>query len=310
MAVYTVIEPHELQAFLSTYTVGELVTYHGIIQGITNTNYRVKTTSGQYILTIFEDMNSSELVFYLQLTTYLEKHGITCPTPVALKNGNLASQLKNKPAALIHYLEGIPSESPSMQQCNQVGAMLALMHEATLFFPLKQVNPRGPNWWNQQAKQLLVFLPPAEKRMLESELNWLNSRLEKDLPNGIIHADLFKDNVLFWKNKVNGFIDFYYACNGIFIYDLAITINDWARTPANTINLSLEKAIMAGYESNRPLLNQEIDYLPIAKRAAAIRFWISRLHDLYFPKKGTIMNTKDPREFYHLLNLYRSQQSY
>ncbi|QRN40636.1 MAG: homoserine kinase [Neisseriaceae bacterium] len=307
MSVYTTFDLKTLETFLENYSLGELITYRGISGGITNTNYFVDTTHGRYVLTIFEQLKAEELPFYLNLTLFLNQHQIACPAPVPQINGKLFGFLKHKPAILVTCLNGSAVEYPNEQQCFNVGAMLAKMHVESTYFSQTMSNPRYKLWWNNKSNQLFNLLPRNDQLLLKDELNFLNNHMIENLPNGIIHADLFRDNVLIYNNEVAGFIDFYYACNGLFIYDLAITINDWSRTQENTINIEQEKAILAGYERIRALTDQEKEYFLIAKRSAAIRFWISRLLDFHFPVSGEITFTKNPDDFRNLLLFYRQK---
>ncbi|MCV2503262.1 MAG: homoserine kinase [Neisseriaceae bacterium] len=307
MSVYTTLKFQELEGFLENYELGELITYKGISGGITNTNYFVDTTHGRYVLTIFEQLKAEDLPFYLNLTLFLNRHEVACPAPVPRIDNQLFGFLKNKPATLITCLNGAEENHPNQEQCFNVGMMLAKMHLESADFTETMPNPRYQSWWNNEAERLIDLLPKEDQLLLQDELHFLNKHMTTYLPNGIIHADLFKDNVLMYHDEVAGFIDFYYACNGLFIYDLAITINDWARTPQNKINSEQAQSLLAGYESLRPLSIQEKEYFSIAKRSAAVRFWVSRLLDFYFPAEGEMTFTKNPNDFRDLLLFHRQE---
>ncbi len=301
MSVYTSVSTQDLQGFLQRYDLGELITHKGIAGGITNTNYFVDTTHGRFVLTLFETLQLAELPFFLKLKEHLNRHGVACPAPVAQKDGTLASVLCGKPAALITCLNGADVAHPNERQCFAVGAMLAKMHVAGQSFPERMDNPRGAGWWTESAEKLSVCLSPQDRYLLDNEIAHL-ARCYQDLPGGIIHADLFRDNVLMYYDEVAGFIDFYYACNGTFVYDLAIAINDWARDEQTaSLHAARRAAMLAGYESVRPLTEPERVALPDAHRAAAVRFWVSRLLDFHFPAEGELTFTKDPNVFRDLL---------
>ncbi|MDO5685783.1 MAG: homoserine kinase [Neisseria sp.] len=306
MSVYTSVSTQDLQDFLSRYDLGELITHKGIAGGITNTNYFVDTTHGRFVLTLFETLQLEELPFFLKLKEHLNRHAVACPAPVAQKNGALVDVLCGKPAAIITCLNGADVEHPNERQCFAVGAMLAKMHLAGQSFPERMDNPRGAAWREASAQRLAGCLSPQDAYLLNNELAHL-AACDTDLPQGIIHADLFRDNVLMYYDEVAGFIDFYYACNGTFVYDIAIAVNDWARQhDAYRLNAVLQAAMMAGYESVRPLADAERAALPDAHRAAAVRFWVSRLLDFHFPPEGELTFTKDPNVFRDLLLSFRA----
>lgn len=301
MSVYTSVSDDEMRTFLTQYDLGAFVSLQGIAQGITNSNYFLSTTTGRYVLTVFEVLKQEELPFFLQLNLHLSDNGVACPAPIARKDGKLDSVLAGKPACLVTYLKGSDTSWATETQCFHTGAMLAKMHVAGQNFPLKMENPRYDKWWSHACKQLLPVLRFEDAQLLKEEISFLNNNLGEHLPSGIIHADLFKDNVLLDGEKVAGFIDFYYACNGNFMYDLAIAVNDWARTADNKLDMPLHNAFIKGYESVRPLSDGERTYFPIAQRAGCIRFWVSRLLDFHFPQPGEITFIKDPNAFRDLL---------
>ena len=304
MSVYTTVSDSQMQAFLSHYDIGQLQSLQGIAQGITNTNYFVSTDQGRYVLTIFEVLALADLPFYLQLMQHLSRHDVACPEPIARSDGQLAAMLNGKPACLVSCLNGQDVTEPNVTQCFAVGAMLAKMHVAGQNSSLSMSNPRHQVWWTTEAQRLEPLLPAEDAALLQQTISDLAAHPDDDLPHGIIHADLFKDNVLLKGDQVAGFIDFYYACDGSFVYDLAIAINDWARTGEHTLDTALQQAFMAGYQSIRPLTAAELAYLPMAHRAACIRFWVSRLLDAHFPPEGELTYTKDPNVFRNLLQTW------
>lgn len=301
MSVYTAVGDDVMRDFLLRYDLGELIALKGIAGGITNTNYFVDTTHGRFVLTLFETLQLAQLPFFLELTDHLNRYQVACPAPIAQKNGRLCDVLCDKPAAIISCLNGADVSAPNEKQCFAVGRMLAKMHLASQQFPQKMANPRGADWWESVAKTLSKYLPEDDDWLLNNEIHYLQKQNKQGLPEGIIHADLFKDNVLMYYDEVAGFIDFYYACNGLLVYDIAIALNDWTRNEHNQLNPLLQAAFLGGYQSIRPLSDDEADYLPTAQRAAAVRFWVSRLWDAYFPTEGEMTFIKNPNEFRTLL---------
>lgn len=301
MSVYTTVSDEEMRVFLADYDLGEFVALQGIAQGITNSNYFLTTSTGRYVLTVFEVLQQEELPFFLELNQHLSRNGVACAAPIARKDGRLDSVLAGKPACLVTCLQGSDTSWATEAQCFHTGAMLAKMHLAGQSFEKKMENPRYTDWWHDACSQLLPVLNEDDARLLQNEIAAFDRNRRDDLPSGIIHADLFKDNVLLDGETVAGFIDFYYACNGDFMYDLAIAVNDWARTADNTLDHTLEAAFIRGYESVRPLSDKERAYYPIAQRAGCIRFWVSRLLDFHFPQSGEMTFIKDPNVFRDLL---------
>ena len=301
MSVYPSVSDAQMRDFLLQYDLGDFVSLQGIAQGITNSNYFLTTSTGRYVLTVFEVLKSEELPFFLELNQHLSQNGVACAAPIARKDGGLHSMLAGKPACLVTCLNGSDTGWPTEAQCFHTGAMLAKMHLAGQDFPLKMKNPRYDGWWHDACTQLLPVLDSEDAKLLQSEITALDKNLGEHLPSGIIHADLFKDNVLLNGDEVSGFIDFYYACNGNFMYDLAIAVNDWARTADNKLDPVLYDAFLHGYESVRPLSDEEGAYFPTAQRAGCIRFWVSRLLDFHFPQSGEMTFIKDPNAFRDLL---------
>lgn len=309
MSVFTVVSDDELGAWLTQYNL-QLVSFEGIAAGVTNTNYFVTTTHGRFVLTLFETLRLDELPFYLHLMSHLAQHGVACPAPLADRNDQLASMLAGRPACLVSCLAGADVSDPSAIQCRAVGDMLASMHCAGASFTLRMDNPRGPRWWGQMADTLTPFMTAEDANSLRQEVDFQSQHRFSHLPRGVVHADLFKDNVLMNGDAIAGFIDFYYACNDILIYDVAIAVNDWARGADGEIDAERARALLAGYQAVRPFSQEEIQAWPTMLRAAALRFWTSRLLDLYQPMAGALTYTKDPAVFQKLLNAHRQRQDF
>lgn len=302
MSVFTHVSDSDIQHFLQDYDLGNFVRLEGIAQGVTNSNFFLTTTQDTYVLTVFEALQQHEVPFFLQLKQHLSNKGIACPAPIARRDGRLDATLCGKPACLVSRLNGRDQNQPNTTACHNTGAMLAKMHLASQDFPYPVLaNPRHADWWQAAATRLNEHLTANDRQLLQDEIAFLTQHPDTELPHGIIHADLFKDNVLLDGDQVAGFIDFYYACRGSFVYDLAIAINDWARTADHQTEAHTHQAFLTGYQSVRPLSQAETDYLPIARRAAAVRFWVSRLLDLHFPQAGEMTFIKDPNVFRDLL---------
>jgi homoserine kinase type II len=302
MSVYTRIERSELEEFLRHYPLGELVDYSGISAGIENSNYFVTTRQGQFVLTLFETMAAVELPYFLDLMAHLAEHSVPSAHPQADRQGHYLRSLKGKPAALVQRLRGNSIEQPTRLQCAAVGTALGRMHTAGLSFPSRRANPRGPHWWANTACKLIPRLVPDDVELLSSELRFqAGARHSCDLRRGVIHADLFRDNVLFVGESLTGIIDFYYACNDLLLYDLAVTVNDWCSNADGSLQESLLESLLNPYQQQHPFSPAEQQTWPVMLRAAALRFWLSRLHDQHFPRKGEITHTKNPDVFKRIL---------
>lgn len=301
MAVFTSVSEQEFSAWLANYSLGSLLELQGIASGIENTNYFVTTSNGRFVLTLFEKLKADELPFYLNLMAHLARHGIPCPSPVANRHDQFLGELNGKPACIVSRLAGKSLTRPSAENCAAVGAMLGQMHEAGLSFEEDMRNPRGAEWRASAAKQVLPFLSLQDASLLQDEVDFHALHTLAALPRGIVHADLFRDNVLFDGERVGGLIDFYFACNDCLLYDVAITVNDWCMGESSTLDVARTRAMLDAYHAVRPFNAQEVKMWPVALRAAALRFWISRLYDLHLPRGGELVNAHNPDQFKHIL---------
>ena len=301
MSVFTTVSPDDLRHWLQDYAVGELHDLRGISAGIENTNYFVTTGTGRYVLTLFEKLTARELPFYLNLMAHLAERGVPSAHPVADRAGHYLGTLKGKPAALVARLDGNDVSAPTAVQCAAVGAVLARLHLAGESYPAKMDNPRGPKWWNGVLHDVLPFLPAPEAALLQDEVCFQSQYRFSDLPRGAIHADLFRDNVLFTGDRVAGVIDFYFACTDVLLYDIAIAVNDWCINADGALDDTRARAFLDAYAALRPYTAVERGAWPVMLRAAALRFWVSRLHDFHLPRAGELTHAKDPGHFRRIL---------
>ena len=304
MSVYTPVSAAELTAWLANYSVGRLVACEPIEAGIENSNYFVTTSQGRYVLTLFERLPAQELPFYLDLMAHLARHGIPCPAPIADLTDHYLQRLNGKPAALVTRLPGRSLERPQASHCAEVGALLARMHLAGRSYGAYLDNPRGPKWWRVAAGDVASFLDPARQKLLADELQFQSEHRFPDLPRGPVHADLFRDNALFEKGRISGVIDFYFAGVDCLLYDVAVCVNDWCLVDARTdprLEETRTRALLEAYAAVRPFAPAERAAWEAMLRAAALRFWLSRLHDFHLPRPGMLVHAHDPEHFRLLL---------
>ncbi|HET7314796.1 homoserine kinase [Salinisphaera sp.] len=308
MSVYTRVEADDLCALLAHYAVGELEDFAGISAGVTNTNYFVDTSLGRWVLTLFEQVDESELPFFMQLMDHLAGHGVPCAHPVARDDGGFLSRVRGRPAALVYRLSGASETAPGPDHCRSLGGVVAEMHRAVSGFTPVQKNARNLDWVAAAARRLNGLMDTAEHALLAEEIAFQQEAigtLYAELPAAVVHADLFRDNVLFDHARVSGLIDFYYACHDYLLFDLAIICNDWAFGDDERYRPAFWQAFMHAYTRRRAPTDAEIAAWPAMLRAAALRFWASRLIDAYFPMSGEVVHIKDPAPFKRLLLAHR-----
>jgi homoserine kinase type II len=306
LSVYTPVAEAELDAWLGNYSVGRLQSLEPIEAGIENSNFFVTTTQGRYVLTLFERLPAAELPFYLDLMAHLARHGIPSPAPIADLADHYLQQLNGKPAALVTRLPGASLEHPGERACAELGALLARMHLAGRSYPGYLENPRGPRWWRRAAAELKPFLKGEESALLEDELAFQVQHRFPDLPRGPVHADLFRDNALFEDGRISGVIDFYFAGVDCLLYDVAVCANDWCLDASLGLERARSDALMRAYDAVRPLTPAERVAWPVMLRAAALRFWLSRLHDFHLPRPGMLVHAHDPAHFRRILECRRA----
>ena len=310
MAVFTEVAPDAAAALVARLGLGKLVALAPCASGIENTNYFCDTTTGRYVLTLFERLTAEQLPFYLHLMKHLAERGIPVPGPHADASGEILLAVCGKPAAMVDRLPGSHRLAPDAPHCAQVGAMLARMHLAALDYPRVQPNLRGLAWWERTAPQLLPHLDAGQRELMCSELGFQQqlaaSAAHASLPRGPIHADLFRDNVMFVDgpqgDRLGGFFDFYFAGVDAWLFDIAVCLNDWCADP-DSGRLAEERAaaFVGAYAAVRPLTHAEVRLMPALLRAAALRFWISRLWDLHLPRDAALLAAHDPGQYERVL---------
>ncbi|MEO5322063.1 homoserine kinase [Mesorhizobium sp. CC13] len=313
MAVYTDVTEGELEAFLRNYPVGDLLSYKGIAEGTENSNFLLHTTTGSYILTLYEKrVEKSDLPFFLGLMQHLAHKGISCPLPVDGNDGNVIGTLAGRPAVVITFLEGMWMRRPTVAHCREVGKALAGMHVAGQDFAMTRPNALAIDGWRKlwdAARPRADEVEPGLAREVDADFAEFEKGWPKGLPSGVIHADLFPDNVFFLGDELSGLIDFYFACNDLYAYDLATCLNAWCFEKDFSFNLTKGTALLDGYQSVRPLSEDEKAALPILARGSALRFMLTRLYDwLTIPDGGLVMK-RDPMEYIRRLRFHRAIRS-
>jgi homoserine kinase type II len=314
MAVYTDVAADELGEFLSQYEIGELLSYKGIAEGVENSNFLLHTSSGYFILTLYEKrVAKSDLPFFLGLMTHLASRGLSCPQPVKNKSGEALSALAGRPAAIISFLEGVWPRKPNTAHCAGVGAALAQMHLAGADFPMVRANALSVSGWRplfEQAAPRAEEVQIGLRDFLAAELGSLEGNIwPKDLPIGVIHADLFPDNVFFLGERVSGLIDFTFACTDMLAYDVAICLNAWCFESDCSFNVTKARAFLSAYGKVRKLSLAEVSALPLLARGAALRFLLTRLVDFLNVPKGALVRPRDPMEYVRKLRFQQSVSS-
>jgi homoserine kinase type II len=302
MAVYTDVAADELAEFLGTYEIGELLSYKGIAEGVENSNFLLHTTSGYFILTLYEKrVAKGDLPFFLGLMTHLASNGISCPQPLKTRGGETLSQLAGRPAAIINFLEGIWPRKPNAAHCAGVGQALAKMHLAGRDFAMTRANALSVSGWRPLFDVAAARADEVQhglRGFLGAELDYLEGGVwPNNLPQGVIHADLFPDNVFFLGERVSGIIDFTFACNDMLAYDVAICLNAWCFESDCSFNVTKARAFLSGYGRERPLSDAEQKALPLLARGAALRFLLTRLVDFLNVPPAALVRPKDPLEY-------------
>jgi len=306
MAVFTEVSFDTAAELIGRLGIGELTALKGITAGIENTNYFADTAQGRYVLTLFERLSFEQLPFYLHLMKHLAQHSVPVPDPQADASGEILHTLCGKPAAVVNRLSGSHQLAPDASHCESVGAMLARMHLAGQDYPRHQPNLRGLAWWGETVPVVAPFLTPTLRALIESELAFQQqlgaSAAYAALPRGPIHADLFRDNVMFEGHQLTGFFDFYFAGVDTFLFDIAVCLNDWC-TDLESGRLAEDRAVafVAAYDAVRALSSGERRLMPALMRAAALRFWVSRLWDFHLPRDATMLKAHDPTHFERVL---------
>ncbi len=310
MAVYTDITEDDLRNFLIQYDVGSLTSYKGIAEGVENSNFLLHTTKDPLILTLYEKrVEKSDLPFFLGLMQHLAAKGLSCPLPLPRKDGELLGELSGRPAALISFLEGMWLRKPEAKHCREVGKALAAMHLAGEGFEIKRPNALSVDGWKvlwDKSEDRADEVERGLKQEIRPEIDYLAAHWPKDLPAGVIHADLFQDNVFFLGDELSGLIDFYFACNDLLAYDVSICLNAWCFEKDGSYNVTKGKALLEGYQSVRPLSEAELDALPLLARGSALRFFLTRLYDWLTTPAGALVVKKDPLEYLRKLRFHRS----
>jgi homoserine kinase type II len=309
MAVYTDVTAEDLGAFLAGYDIGELLAYKGIAEGVENSNFLVHTSVGYFILTLYERrVAEGDLPFFLGLMEHLAGRGITCPQPVKNRSGTVLGRLAGRPAAMVTFLDGMWIRRPSTAHCAALGEALARLHIAGGDFAMRRENALSVAGWRQlydtcreRAHEVRHDLPG----IVAAELDVLESNWPRGLPQGVIHADLFPDNVFFLGNALSGLIDFYFACTDTLVYDVAICLNAWCFEPDHSYNVTKGRALLASYARTRPLSPQEWEKLPLLARGAALRFLLTRLVDWLDVPPGALVRPKDPLEYARKLRFHQ-----
>jgi len=309
MAVYTDVTAEDLSAHLSRYDIGELLSFKGIAEGVENSNFLLHTTAGTFILTLYEKrVDPADLPFFVGLMEHLAARGLTCPQPVKMKSGEALGELAGRPAAIVTFLEGMWIRRPQVHHCAAVGKALAELHLAGEGFAIRRPNALSVPGWRplyERARDRADTVANGLAATIAGELDHCERNWPKDLPAGVIHADLFNDNVFFLQNRLSGLIDFYFACNDILAYDLAICLNAWCFSPDYEFDFAKGSAMIAAYQAVRPLSRAEKAALPLLARGSALRFLLTRLVDWLNVPPGAVVTPKDPLEYLKKLRFHQ-----
>lgn len=310
MAVYTDVSDAELASFLEAFELGTALTFKGIAEGVENSNFFLKTERGSFILTLYEKrVREEDLPFFLGLLEHLSRKGIQCPLPVRARDGKAWRTLAGRPAALMTFLSGLSPKRPDAQQCGELGAALARLHLAGADYKLTRPNALSVEGWKPLVKSCEAKANGVQMglgTLIGTELRWLEQHWPAGLPSGVIHADLFPDNVFFMEGKLSGLIDFYFACNDATAYDIAVCLNAWCFEPDGAFNITKGRALLSTYRAIRPLTASEVAALPILARGAAFRFLLTRLYDWINRDPTALVRPKDPLEYLTKLRFHQT----
>ncbi len=313
MAVYTDVSVEDLSAFIADYDLGELLSYKGIAEGVENSNFLLHTGAGHYILTLYEKrVAAGDLPFFLGLMEHLAARGLNCPQPVKTRAGKTLGTLAGRPAAIVTFLDGMWIRRPDARHCAAVGEALARLHLAGADFPMKRANALSVSGWRPLYRNCSDRADSVQAGMcgtIEKELAALERDWPRDLPQGVIHADLFPDNVFFLGQTLSGLIDFYFACTDTLAYDVAICLNAWCFEPDFSYNVTKGRGLLQAYARVRPLSVPELDALPLLARGAALRFLLTRLVDWLNVPPGALVRPKSPQEYFRKLRFHQSVTS-
>ncbi|HUC60818.1 MAG TPA: homoserine kinase [Alphaproteobacteria bacterium] len=309
MAVYTEVSDRDLASFLAQYDLGAVTALKGIAEGVENSNYLLQTARGIYILTLYEKrVAPDDLPFFLGLMDHLARQGFACPVPVRGKDGNSLRELCGRPAAIVTFLSGMWPRRIERRHCAELGDAMARLHVAGLSFEMKRANALGPGGWRglyEACDSRADEVSPGLASLLAAELDFLEENWPETLPEGVIHADLFPDNVFFLGNKLSGVIDFYFACNDFLSYDIAVCLNAWCFETDLSFNVTKARALLSSYRKRRTLAEAEVAALPILARGSALRFLLTRLYDWLNHPAGAYVRPKDPREYLAKLRFHQ-----
>lgn len=308
MAVYTDVSFEELEQLLTRYDIGAPLSFKGIAEGVENSNFYLQTDRGAFILTLYEKrVAHDDLPFFLGLMEHMARKGIACPLPLRTREGDQLVSLNQRSAAVLTFLNGLSLRRPGVAHCAAAGAALADLHKAGEGFALTRKNALGPSGWRGLAKAIgdADAIEEDLTALIAGSLAVLEESWPRDLPGGVIHADLFPDNVLFMKDSVSGVIDFYFACNDYYAYDLAIMLNSWCFEMDGSYNITKGKAVIAAYRAHRPVSAAEAAALPVLMQGAALRFLLTRTYDWINHDESWLVRPKDPREYARKLRFHR-----
>ncbi|HYE51489.1 MAG TPA: homoserine kinase [Azospirillaceae bacterium] len=313
MAVYTEVSDEDLRAFVAEYDLGEVVSCKGIAEGVENSNYLLVTARGPYILTLYEKrVDPADLPFFLGLMHHLAGNGVECPLPVPARDGEALRTLCGRPAVIVTFLSGMWPRRILPEHCAELGAGLARLHLAGDGFPMRRENSLSVAGWRallEASRGRADEVKPGLAALLEAELAHLEAHWPAGLPAGVIHADLFPDNVFFRDGRLSGLIDFYFACTDLLAYDVAICLNAWCFEPDGSLNVTKARLLLSGYRRVRPLSAEEMAALPLLARGSALRFLLTRLYDWLNTPPGAMVKRKDPLEYLHKLRFHQQVRS-